>query len=404
MAIPFKALFSNRNDPVVYLNAAGSVIECNDASRGFFLVGDPFFERLSTSEIERTRAAFARACNGQGEVVEATIQARTLVPVEIEFVPVANGNGAFAAIRDLTSLRLTEQMLYNDRDRFRSLFEFSPEPLMLIELDGRIDCVNAMMEDFLRLPSELLVSRHWTSALPGSLLEEANASFDRALGGEVEEFETEIEPEGSAGPLPVRVRHIPLVVHGDVVGISTVMKNISSERMAYDHMHKLAFHDGLTALPNRALFLDRLAQMIANAKRYNRPFSVLFLDLDGFKGVNDHFGHAAGDALLRLFAERYAAILREGDTFARLGGDEFAILQPVVRVPEDAEALAAKLLDAIEPPFVFDDVAHSVGLSIGVAIYPWHGIDEASLLRSADAALYDAKAAGKHRFRIATPI
>ncbi len=243
----------------------------------------------------------------------------------------------------------------------------------------------------------------WFDFLDPSAANEARESFSQTLVGEAQEFDSVLKASAQMPPIPIRVRFTPLYMDGEIVGISAVVKNIAAEQIAHQHMHNLAFYDPLTRLPNRALFEDRLTQTIAGAKRYNRPFALLFLDLDGFKSVNDLHGHAAGDALLRAFGERTGTILRESDTFARLGGDEFAVLQQLARIPEDADALAEKLIESLQEPFPFDGKALRVGLSIGIAVYPWHGITEASLLEAADKALYEAKSAGKNTFRFAGP-
>jgi diguanylate cyclase (GGDEF)-like protein len=156
-----------------------------------------------------------------------------------------------------------------------------------------------------------------------------------------------------------------------------------------DLAHK-AMHDPLTALPNRLLFQDRLDQAIRLATRNNSHLAVLLLDLDGFKAVNDTFGHACGDLVLQALGARLAVAVRASDTVARIGGDEFALLMPAGD-RDGAGRVAAAILEGFREPFALQEVVVSVGASIGIALYPEHASDGASLLRMADAAMYRAK-------------
>jgi diguanylate cyclase (GGDEF)-like protein len=168
-------------------------------------------------------------------------------------------------------------------------------------------------------------------------------------------------------------------------------------------LHHLAFHDGLTGLANRALFLDRLGHALELARRNGRPVSVAFLDLDGFKAVNDALGHAVGDALLVRVAERLRGALRAADTLARLGGDEFAVL---VEQGDDPTALAQGMIAALEAPFHFDGRTVAVSASVGVATVQADSAgaaQAASLLHRADVAMYAAKASGKGHVQVHSP-
>jgi len=158
-----------------------------------------------------------------------------------------------------------------------------------------------------------------------------------------------------------------------------------------EQLRHQALHDGLTGLPNRALLYDRIQQAILAMRRDSKPFALLFLDLDSFKEVNDTFGHHAGDVLLGKVGARLRTILRGGDTIARLGGDEFAILLEAIEEPGAAATIGAKLIAALEQPFVIDDQKLVTGASIGVACCPQHGADPTTLMRHADVAMYAAK-------------
>ncbi|MEO8298032.1 MAG: EAL domain-containing protein [Burkholderiales bacterium] len=161
----------------------------------------------------------------------------------------------------------------------------------------------------------------------------------------------------------------------------------------------LAYHDGLTGLPNRSLFSKLLGQSIQQANRYNRRLAVMFLDLDRFKQVNDTLGHEAGDQLLQEVAARLKACLRDSDTVARLGGDEFVVLLPEVAEEAYVATVAQKILSAVARPFVLIGQEFRVTASIGISTYPQDGLDEQTLTKNADIAMYQAKEEGKNNFQ-----
>jgi len=172
------------------------------------------------------------------------------------------------------------------------------------------------------------------------------------------------------------------------------------ERAAQSRIERLAHFDMLTGLPNRALLADRLAQESARAKRGARPFAVLMFDLDGFKKVNDTWGHAAGDYVLKQVATRARECVRASDTIGRLGGDEFLAVLPETSL-EGAQGVAEKLREALRAPYVVAKTTATLGASVGIAIFPQHGTDADDLLRAADGALYHSKREGKNRISVA---
>jgi diguanylate cyclase (GGDEF)-like protein len=166
-------------------------------------------------------------------------------------------------------------------------------------------------------------------------------------------------------------------------------------------LRELALHDALTGLPNRTLFRDRLEQSLGEAQRYGRRCALLFLDLDGFKRVNDTLGHDAGDLLLKLTAERLRRAVRASDTVARIGGDEFTVLLPEIASREGAALVAEKLVAALALPFSLGGRSAGVSASVGVCLYPEDAADADGCLSAADGAMYCAKQAGKNRVRCA---
>lgn len=170
-----------------------------------------------------------------------------------------------------------------------------------------------------------------------------------------------------------------------------------AERVEY-----LAYHDGLTALPNRSLFSKLLGQSISEAHRYERGLAVAFLDLDRFKQINDTLGHEAGDQLLQEVAVRLTACVRKSDVVARLGGDEFVVLLPELGDGKYAASVAQKILAAVAKPFTLIGHEFRITTSIGISTYPEDGLDEQTLTKNADIAMYQAKAEGKNNFQFYT--
>lgn len=161
----------------------------------------------------------------------------------------------------------------------------------------------------------------------------------------------------------------------------------------------LAYHDGLTTLPNRSLFSKLLGQSINQAHRNNRQLAVLFFDLDHFKNINDTLGHEAGDQLLQEVAARVKACLRDSDTVARMGGDEFVVLLPELNEEKYVASVAQKILSAVAKPFVLRAEEFHVTASIGISTYPQDGLDEQMLTKNADIAMYQAKEEGRNNFQ-----
>ena len=193
----------------------------------------------------------------------------------------------------------------------------------------------------------------------------------------------------------------------DLVEVKTRIHNMLEVRLLYkqleDHsraLEALALHDALTGLPNRRLLMDRLSLAIAHARRNKGTMAVMFLDLDGFKQINDTLGHDAGDTLLKTVAARLVATVRQEDTVARLGGDEFVIALWELSHVDDASKLVSKVVRAVSQPYSIQGRSVSMTASVGVSIYPTHGEEVETLMKSADLALYEAKRSGKNDYRI----
>lgn len=178
-------------------------------------------------------------------------------------------------------------------------------------------------------------------------------------------------------------------------------KVITRLKQTNEQIAHLAHHDALTGLPNRTLFQDRLNQAIAKARREKESIAVLFLDLDGFKLINDTYGHDVGDEVLRQTAKRILLCVRDSDTVARIGGDEFTVILGNVTTPGSTDRVVGKIVESIADSYVLNGKSCSLSVSIGIALYPDHGETPEQLLKIADAAMYLAKQGGKNCYRFA---
>ena len=177
-----------------------------------------------------------------------------------------------------------------------------------------------------------------------------------------------------------------------------IFSEVSTEIEGNERLYHLAHYDSLCDLPNRVLFYDRLKQSLARAKRGNTELAVLFLDLDGFKEINDQYGHDAGDNILQQVSARIQHAVRESDTFARIGGDEFTIILTEIGSTKDVEITADKLVSLIYKPFQLNGVEVTISASIGISIYPHDSMDMNTLVKKADIAMYNAKKGGKNKY------
>jgi len=182
-----------------------------------------------------------------------------------------------------------------------------------------------------------------------------------------------------------------------------VLTSATARAQQDERLWTLAHHDTLTDLPNRNLFWDRMGQALRYARRHERGAAVLWIDLDGFKGINDRFGHAAGDLLLQQVAQRLRSRVRESDTVARMGGDEFAVIMPDISSVDDALHTAGALVASLAEPFALPQSEARISGSVGVALYPQHADGVESLTQCADMAMYQAKNAGKNQVRLWAP-
>ena len=285
-----------------------------------------------------------------------------------------------------------------------SLFDQLPQAAMLSDRDRRILRVNAAFSRVTGWLPDEVIGRRDSLLSSGrddpSVYEAMRAALDAG-----ETWEGELWSRRSDGEVFPESRSV-VAVHGPddkATYALSLFTDISAEKFAAERIHRLAHYDATTELPNRVLLQDRLLHAIGGAERAGGRLALLFLDLDGFKLINDSLGHAAGDELLRQVGQRLTTRLRKGDVVARVGGDEFAVVLSDVGQDSDVQLTCDQLLDVITQPYALGGHDGRVTASIGIAVFPEDGGDVPTLLKHADAAMYQAKESGKNRYAFYEP-
>jgi diguanylate cyclase (GGDEF)-like protein/PAS domain S-box-containing protein len=285
-----------------------------------------------------------------------------------------------------------------------AVFDRSTEGIIITARDGRILQVNPAFTTVTGYQPEYVIGRNPRMFSSGR----QDADFYRTLWDTVlssGQWQGEIwnrRQNGEVYPEWLSICSLR-AASGEIDYFVATFSDMTERKRAEDKIIHQAYHDALTHLPNRVLFKDRLEQSLAFSRRMkHKKVALLFIDLDRFKLVNDSLGHAAGDRLLQLVAQRLREIGRQTDTLARLGGDEFTILLPDVDRVEEAMVVADKVLATLKQPFVLDGRDIFVSASIGISMYPDDGADVDLLMKHADTAMYRVKQQGRNGFQIYT--
>ena len=357
------------------------------------LAGDP---------TPRSAAAVASGLHGivgfpvrSGRRVVGMISLHTWAARGLDDGLVAVMNDVGSQIGEFVERKRAEVALQDSEKRMRSVLDNVSDGLATIDQAGIIDSGNPAVvklfgyseQELVGQQADILIATTHRSAFDNYL--QRRLQLDIPVSGAHETMGK--RKNGSLFPLEFVVSSMQ--VGARHLFIAT-LRDISERKAHTDALEYQALHDALTGLPNRSLFGDRLRQALLAARRNQKMFGVLLLDLDRFKDINDALGHDRGDSLLQEVTARLRGVLRATDTIARLGGDEFAVLTPDAKHPEDVLGTARKILASLEGPFAIADQMVETGASIGIAMYPVHGDDPSTLLRRADVAMYVDKRSG----------
>jgi diguanylate cyclase (GGDEF)-like protein/PAS domain S-box-containing protein len=310
-----------------------------------------------------------------------------------------------SVVRDVSEQQRAREALAEREQRFRDVVEASGEYVWETDAQWRYTYLSSRVEAILGYMRAELLGRAPREFMPLGEARALDEWFERnARDGQPFRDLVHRSITKSGKVIWQQVSGTPVRdAAGRLTGFRGTGADVSARKAAEERIQYLATRDALTGLPNRALLADRAGQAILAAARGRGLLAVLLIDLDRFKLVNDSLGHGAGDALLRAVAERLQNTLRRDDTLARLGGDEFVLLWGAPKSAQDAALVAQRVQGILQRPFTVEGRALNVTASIGVAIYPEDGRDFSALLKHADAALYDAKEAGRNAFRFFSP-
>lgn len=354
---------------------------------------------------ERAVAALERAIatNEAQKELELTLLALNDAPLIVEMlvapITVSGEPRAQVILRDVSLRHLRDLELR----LAKAVFETTAEAMMITDAQQEIISVNPAFTEVTGYSRDQVVGKTPHILSSGR----HNANFYHSMWKTLEDvghWRGEVWNRRADGAIYVQRVTISSIrdVGGDVTNYVGVFSDITREKEASEKLRHTASHDALTGLPNRALLRDRLEQAVSKASRDDSGLALLFIDLDGFKPINDTHGHLIGDLLLQGVAERLRDCVRESDTVARLGGDEFVILSLNADTIEDASKIAQKVLDTLMVPFTLNGIEARVGGSIGIALFPEHARNSEDLLQAADHAMYAAKNAGRRCYRIST--
>ena len=355
-------------------------------------------------------AAIAAALKGPASSYRVEHRVRTASGVPVWIVSegrVVKRDASGRALRMVgTNRDITERIqaivaLRESEERFRGAMEHSPVGMAIATLDGHWVQVNPALCKITGYSRQELLRKSFQDVTHPDDHYVAPAKLRELLAGTLDAYQIEKRYVHRLGhPVWVQV-NVSLMRDPDGTPrhlISQII-DVSERRALQERVEHLALHDPLTGLPNSRLLLDRLAQGLAAARRAGRPLGVMYIDLDGFKPINDTHGHAAGDLVLKEFAFRLKGVLREVDSVARVGGDEFVAVLAEIQGREDAARAAERLVAAMGAPFDIGTASVTLSASIGLSLYPANGEEGQDLLQRADTAMYRAKHAGKNSYR-----
>jgi len=321
--------------------------------------------------------------------------------VSMQRIDLPEGECLLSSIHDITDRKLVEEALRRNRQYLAEIIEHSDALIFTKDRQGRYELVNRKFEAVTGIGYGLSLGKTDAELFPPELAARFG-EHDRRVMEADSPLEVEECLEGSLGKKCFLTLKFPLHDPGGAIaGLCGMMVDITARKESEELVRHLANHDALTGLPTLRLARDRLAQAVDSSRRHANRAAVMFLDLDGFKSVNDSLGHEAGDLVLKEVAERLRSSVRAMDTVARVGGDEFLIIATDLASPENAALIARKAIDLVSRPFDCGGRELRVGVSIGIALCPRDGTDIEELMKLADGAMYLVKKSGKNDYRFA---
>lgn len=384
-------------------------------ARQYFLAGLAGMLALSILTVWLFMGRLARP------LLQMTASARAIGEGKVDFkpLPVVAGDEigvlAKAFNRMMATIDQQKEATREQKELAENLLEHSAAPIFVIDAEHRVVIWNRACEQLTGLAAAEVkgTAGHWRAFYdqPRYCLADfvVNGELESLASGYEQPVRSTLVEEGmqaegwrllangqrrflSFNAAPIRNKR------GEIVAAIQTLEDLTERKETEKHLEQMAHFDGVTKLPNRALFFDRLEQGVAAAVRYGHTLGLLYIDLDGFKQVNDSAGHDAGDRVLAAVARRLENCVRRSDTVARVGGDEFTVILIQVAGEAEAKMVAGRILAALDAPFVLADRTFSLGASIGISLCPANGHDADSLVQQADLAMYRIKGSDKNGY------
>ncbi len=424
----YRGLLEAAPDAMVVINQAGDIVLLNLQAEHRFgyrrdellgqkvtnIIPQGFAERLIADETRSAAEALTQQI-GTGIELIGRRRDQSEFPIELMLSPLESVDGVLimAAIRDITIRKAADLHLTQMEGRYRGLLEAAPDAMVVVNEGGDIVLLNLQAEKQFGYRRDELIGQPVKNLIPEGfaerLIADGTRSAAEALAQHIGMGLELIARRKDGSTFPIELMLSPLDSPSGIL-VTAAIRDITVRRAAETlasatavQITHSAEHDFLTGLPNRLLLSDRVALAITLAARHGNKVAVLFLDLDGFKHINDSLGHPVGDKLLQSTATRLVDCVGATNTVSRQGGDEFIVLLPDIEKWEDAAVTATALLQALTPSHGVDGHDLYVTASIGVSVYPDDGLNAETLIKNADTAMYQAKETGRQSYQFFTP-
>jgi diguanylate cyclase (GGDEF)-like protein/PAS domain S-box-containing protein len=417
----YRGLLEAAPDAMVVVDQGGEIVLLNVQAEKQFgyrrdeligqkvknIIPEGFAERLIADGTRSAAEALAQQI-GTGIELNGRRKDGSEFPIEIMLSPLESAEGILvtAAIRDISIRKAAEEHLAQMEGRYRGLLEAAPDAMVVVDQGGEIVLLNVQAEKQFGYRRDELIGQKVKNIIPKGFAErlvaDALRSAEDALA---QQIGTGIELNGrrkDGSEFPIEIMLSPLEGTEGVL-VTAAIRDITTRKKAEALMIHSSEHDFLTGLPNRMLLSDRVNQAIRLAIRHRKKVAVLFLDLDGFKHINDSLGHPTGDKLLQSVGKRLVDCVRGSDTVSRQGGDEFVVLLSEEEDSEDASYTAKRMLRAVAEAHFIDQHDLHVTCSVGVSLYPDDGLNAETLIKNADTAMYQAKENGRQTYKYFKP-
>ena len=408
----FRQIFNEAPDPILLIDASTCFIDCNEAAvhmlgaqnKEQVLMRHPSFfspetqpdGQLSSLKADMIIKTVFDQQNKKFEWQHKRLDGTDFfVEVSLKLISVQKKKIQLVHWRDISERKETERTMR----KLSTAIEQNPAAIVITDSDGLIEYANPKFYTMTEYSAEEAIGQNTRFLKSGSQTDEYYRELWKTIS-DGREWQGEFHNISKHGRLFwVKTLISPIKNDsGKITHYVAVKEDITNHKLLLAQLAQMAHYDNLTGLPNRALFFERTTQAIALAKRENRHCAVLFIDLDGFKCVNDTHGHESGDNLLCQAAERIRMSVRASDTAARMGGDEFTVILASMNHRSDAANVAEKIMARLSEPFSIGTGVCSIGASIGISIFPDDAEDAEELLRGADTAMYEVKRNGKQNY------